>query len=356
MILALFVLLHGRPPLKPWMLGPFVRDENARPVLKAKPSASFIDPMSGKPVAWEHDNVFNPAEVVANHKLCLLFRAEDASGRGIGAHTSRVGYAASSDGLHFKVRPSPVLFPSNDAQKPYDWPGGCEDPRVVKGPSGYVMTYTSWNKKTARLSVATSEDLIHWRKRGPAFAKAQHGKWLSLWCKSGAIVTRRRGDAIVAAKIAGKYWMFFGDLNVSLATSDNLVDWAPVVDAGGKIKPILSPRPDHFDSALCESGPPALLTAYGVVLLYNGSNAASHGDPALAPGAYSAGQALFDRRHPDHLLDRTDKPFFKPERPYEVTGQYKSGTVFIEGLAWFRRHWVLAYGAADSMVALARSK
>jgi len=356
MLLAAIFLFGNQPSTKPWMLGPFVREERANPVLKPNPNATFSDPMTGKRVAWEHDNVFNPAEVVRNGRLCLLFRAEDSSGQGIGAHTSRVGYAQSTDGLHFSILPSPVLFPTNDSQKAYDWPGGCEDPRVVHSPAGYVMSYTTWNKKTARLSIATSSDLVHWHKRGPAFAKANGGKWLDLWSKSGSIVTRRQGDGLEATKIAGKYWMYFGDLNVSLAASTNLVDWTPVTDAAGKIKPVLSPRPGRFDSALCEGGPPALLTARGIVLLYNGSNAASNGDPALAAGMYSAGQALFNLKHPDRLIDRTDTPFLKPERPYELSGQYKSGTVFIEGLAWFHRHWVLAYGTADSMVALARAR
>ena len=340
-----------------WMLGPFVREERANPVLKPDPAVTFADPMTGQQTPWEHDNVFNPAAAVKNGRLCLLFRAEDASGEGIGAHTSRVGFANSADGLHFTVRHNPVLFPTNDAQKPFDWPGGCEDPRVVRGPAQYVMTYTAWNKHTARLSVATSPDLIHWRKRGPAFGRAGGGKWLSLWCKSGSIVTRRRGSDLVATKIKGKYWMYFGDKDVSAATSTNLVDWTPVTErGGGKILAVLRPRDGHFDSALCEPGPPAVVTRRGIVLLYNGSNAAHNGDPLLPAATYCAGQALLDKNDPKHLLDRTGTPFLKPERPYEVTGQYKNGTVFIEGLAWFHRHWVLAYGTADSMVALARTQ
>ena len=356
MLLASLLLFGGQPGFKPWMLGPFTREERVNPVLKPNPAATFRNPVTSRSVAWEHDNVFNPAEVIKDGRLCLLFRAEDSSGTSIGAHTSRIGYADSADGLHFRVRSTPVLFPAKDAQREYDWPGGCEDPRVVRGPNGYVMTYTTWDKKTARLSVATSPDLLHWRKRGPAFAKVGGGKWLNLWSKSGSIVTRRHGDGLEATKIAGNYWMYFGDLNVSLATSLNLVDWTPVTDAGGAIKPVLSPRPGRFDSALCEGGPPAVLTRRGIVLLYNGSNAVANGDPALATGVYSAGQALFKADHPDQLQDRTDTPFLRPERPYEVTGQYRSGTVFIEGLAWFHRHWVLAYGAADSTVALAKTK
>ncbi len=67
--------------------------------------------MTGKPVAWEHDHTFNPAAVVRDGKVCVLFRSEDNSGEGIGAHTSRLGLAESKDGLHFTIQPAPVLFP-----------------------------------------------------------------------------------------------------------------------------------------------------------------------------------------------------------------------------------------------------
>jgi predicted GH43/DUF377 family glycosyl hydrolase len=304
-------------------------------------------------VAWEHDNVFNPAAVVAGGKVYVLFRAEDNAGQGIGNHTSRIGIAVSKDGSHFTASDVPVLYPSIDDQKAYDWPGGCEDPRIVEGPHGYVLTYTAWNRKIARLSVATSPDLRNWEKRGPAFERAYGGKFLNTWSKSGSIVTKLAGNRLVAAKIQGKYWMYFGEGEVSLATSTDLVQWTPLVDSKGDLLRLLSPREDRFDSALAECGPPALLTKDGIVLIYNGKNAEQRSDTSIPAGAYSAGQALFSADDPSKLIDRTDQCFFKPERPYEATGQYKSGTVFVEGLVRFKDRWRLYYGTADSRVAVA---
>ncbi len=298
MLLALLVFSSAGPNLKPWMIGPFYREDSVNPVLRADPSVSFLDPMRNRRNAWRHDNVFNPAATVRDGKLVLLFRAEDASGTGIGHHTSRIGEAESSDGLHFKARPNPVLYPANDDQKQYDWPGGCEDPRVVKGPNGYLMTYTAWNGKTARLSIATSTDLVHWKKRGPAFAKADNGKWRDMWSKSGSIVTRIVGDSLVATKVDGIYWMYFSDKNVSVAVSTDLINWRPLTDTMGRILAVLRPRTGHFDSELCEAGPPAVLTDKGIVLIYNGANTTPHGDPMLPAGIYTAGQALFATKHP----------------------------------------------------------
>ena len=115
-------------------------------------------------------------------------------------------------------------------------------------------------------------------------------------------------------------------------------------------------RRGRFDSGLPEVGPPPVLTKDGVVLLYNGKNAdGPRHDPALAAGTYSVGQALFAADDPTKLLERTDKPFFEPELPWERSGQYAAGTTFAEGLVRFHGRWFLYYGCADSRVGVAMS-
>jgi predicted GH43/DUF377 family glycosyl hydrolase len=94
---------------------------------------------------------------VKDGKVFLFFRAEDNPAAAIGGRTSRIGLAWSEDGIHFTRAPGPVLYPDRDAFQQYDYPGGCEDPRVVEAPDGrYIMAYTSWNGQTARLSIAVS--------------------------------------------------------------------------------------------------------------------------------------------------------------------------------------------------------
>ena len=353
-LLSLGEMVQARAA-SPWHLGPFVKADAANPVL-APQDTHFLDPMTGKSVGWEQDNVFNPAAVVRDGKICILYRAEDDSGQGVGQHTSRIGLAESTDGLRFMRHPAPVLFPAEDAQKSHEWTGGCEDPRCVEtSDGGYVLTYTEWDRQTARLAAATSRDLIHWNKRGPVFAHADGGKFRDQWSKSGSIVTRLVNDHLVAAKISGKYWMLWGEGVIHAATSDDLLNWDPVLDTNGSLISVLSPRPDMFDSGLCEPGPPAVVTPQGIVFLYNGKNATQNGDPALKAGTYSGGQALLDPSNPTHVLARDDTYFFTPQRPYEVTGQYPAGTVFMEGLAHFHHRWWLYYGTADSRVAVAAS-
>jgi predicted GH43/DUF377 family glycosyl hydrolase len=340
--------------LPSWALGGFTRAVKA-PIINPDASTRFYDPMRKDSIAWESNDTFNPAAAVKNGKIVVLYRSEDKSGIGIGERTSRIGYAESTDGIKMIRRKTPVLFPGEDDQKQYEWPGGCEDPRVAMAEDGtYVMLYTQWNRKVARLGVATSKDLIHWKKHGPAFAKAYDGRFMEDWSKSAAIVTKIKNGKQVIAKINGKYWMYYGEAHVSAATSNDLVNWSPVLDEKGELKKIMSPRDGYFDSHLTECGPPALLTNNGIVLLYNGKNKSDEDrDKKFTPGVYSAGQALFDKNDPTKFIARLDVPFLRPIADFEKSGQYKDGTVFIEGLVFFKNKWFLYYGCADSKVSVA---
>ena len=352
---ALLLALHGGPEPRSWMFGPFDKPAQVNPVITPNPASRFRSPMTDSVVAWEEYATFNPAAVVKEGKVFLLYRAEDASGeRQIGRHTSRLGLAESSDGLHFTRRAAPVLYPDTDAQRQNEWPGGVEDPRLVESEDGtYVLTYTQWNRDVPRLAVATSRDLLIWTKHGPAFAGAGGGKYLRLESKSGAILSRVEGNRVIATRLNGKYWMYFGVPDLSIATSDNLLDWTPLEDADGRLLKVLSPRPGYFDSWLVEGGPPALLLSQGILVLYNSGNSRTYGDSSLPARVYTGGQALFDARNPLKLIARTDKPFISPTESYERTGQYPEGTTFVEGLVPFQGRWYLYYGTADSRVGVA---
>jgi predicted GH43/DUF377 family glycosyl hydrolase len=305
-------------------------------------------------VHWEALHTFNPAAIVRDGKIVVLYRAEDDSGAmEIGEHTSRLGLAESTDGIHFTRRDAPVFYPAKDTQEAREWPGGVEDPRIVEREDGtYVLTYTQWNRKAVSVGIATSHDLTHWTKHGPAFLTAAGGRYAELKYKSAGIVTRLDAEKgrLIAAKIEGKYWMFWGEGTIRLATSADLIQWTPVEDKQGVPLELLRSRAGHFDSSFPETGPPPVLTDAGIVVLYNGKNAVDGGDPDLGAEAYAAGEALFDAHDPTRLLAQTDHPDLKPEMPYEKTGQYVAGTTFGEGLVYFHDQWFLYYGCADSLV------
>ncbi|MBR4517156.1 MAG: hypothetical protein IKO60_07155 [Bacteroidaceae bacterium] len=371
LLLVCLSLSAGDNVLPYWAIGGFTRPEGKNPMVSPIPGNLFYCPMKKAQVKWECADTFNPAAVVKDGKVCVLYRAEDDPDAGIGKRTSRIGLVESADGITTDYRsPSPVMYPDQSAvSKEYEWPGGTEDPRVVEaevdGKPLYVMTYTSWNRKTARLSVATSRDLRTWTHHGPCFRTAYDGKFANLACKSGSIVTEIRDGRLQAAKVMvrgeEKYFMYWGESWVCGATSDDLVNWTPIIETpqpplGGEIKLLYlaKPRKGFFDSSFAECGPPAVRTENGIVLIYNGKNASgSGGDGSYPANTYAAGQMLFSRDNPLELVDRLDKPFFRPIADFERSGQYAAGTVFTEGLVWHRGKWFLYYGCADSFVGVA---
>jgi predicted GH43/DUF377 family glycosyl hydrolase len=362
------VALHAQTP-QPWVIGPFTRPAEGNPVITPRPESTFMDPILKKPVQWEALHTFNPAAIVRHGKIYVLYRAEDNTGvMEIGGHTSRLGLAESKDGIHFKRMGEPVFYPADDDQNAREWPGGVEDPRIVESADGmYVLTYTQWNRETYSVGIATSRDLMHWTKYGPAFLNADGGKYAQLKYKhpndkdpslgtpykSAGIVTELVKGRLIAAKMNGMYWMYWGEGAIHLATSTDLIHWNPVEYANGVAVELLRPRPGHFDSSFPETGPPPVRTPAGIVVIYNGKNAVGSGDPDLGPEAYAAGEALFDAKNPANFLVQTAEPVLKPELSYEKTGQYAAGTTFAEGLVYFHKQWFLYYGCADSLVAVA---
>ena len=243
---SLLGALGGQGP--GWMFGPFEKPQQVNPVLRPNPAATFLSPVNDSIVRWEEYATFNPAAVVRDGKVYVLYRAEDRSGEmQIGRHTSRLGLAESGDGLRFIRAPAPVLYPDKDAQAHLEWPGGVEDPRLIEAGDGtYVLTYTQWNRDIPRLAIATSRDLIQWTKHGPAFARAGGGKYRDLESKSGAILGQVVGNRVVATALRGKYWMYFNVPDILIATSDDLVDWTPLADSSGRLVKVLSPRPGYL--------------------------------------------------------------------------------------------------------------
>ncbi len=148
-----------------------------------QPSTQWQRLNDGNPIlapqgdGFESAGVFNPAVIKKDGRFVMLYRAQDKQG------TSRLGYAESTDGIHFARRAEPVLAPEAD----YERGGGVEDPRLVNIAGTYYLTYTAYNKKDAQLCLATSKDLTHWQRRG-VIMPAYKGRWNVGWTKSGAIL------------------------------------------------------------------------------------------------------------------------------------------------------------------------
>jgi len=274
---------------------------------------------------FDSKNTYNPAVVLRRGAFVMLYRAE-AEGEKI---TGRIGLALSRDGVNFVKYPEPVVEPE------YSWEKvGVEDPRVVGIGKTYYMTYTGYDGETARLCMATSKNLLNWKKHGPLFEEFPFKKNGKLnWTKSGAILT----ESMKSGPFRGHYIMYFGDSNVWLAHSKDLLHWEY------EEEPVLRPR-----GHLVEPGPPPVPTEEGIFLIYN--EAFWRGKSLV----YTVQGALFDWEDPRRLLWRSEKPILEPEFEWEKEG-WVDNVVFAESLVEKDEGKYLYYGGADRYVGLAIS-
>ena len=196
-------------------------------------------------LSYEKECTYNPCAIVHNKKIYLIYRAEGQ----YGSYISSLCLAISKDGYNFsKYKKNPIIQSTRPEEK-----RGCEDPRITKIGDKFYLTYTAYESYDKRkvnkisLSLATSKDLIHWKKHGIIFNNM----------KSGYIYPK---------KVNGEYLMFVGKGNIRIARSKNLKDWK--LDG----EPFLKPRKTSFDSKLVEVGPPFIELKDKLIMIYNSAN------------------------------------------------------------------------------------
>ncbi|MGH3588447.1 MAG: glycoside hydrolase family 130 protein [Pseudonocardia sp.] len=276
---------------------------------------------------WESANVYNPAAIVVDGRVALLYRAHADD------IVSSLGLAWSDDGYSFETEPDPVLVPEHDWER-----YGCEDPRVVLIDGTYYCTYTGWDRHTARLCLATSTDLRTWEKHGPmvpginTFAGVRETPGPD-WSKGGVILPE---------PVDGRWLMWFGEGNVHLATSTDLLHW----DASPE--PVLRPEPGTFMGDLVETGPQPVLTRTGHALLMHNSAVELDGGGVR----YACGQVLIDPHRPGTVVAKLVEPWLEPSTAEELSGLVDNVT-FVEGLVHHRGTWFAYYGQSDTTIGVA---
>ena len=289
---------------------------------------------------WESAYLYNPSAIVVDDTIWLLYRAQNSS------KTSSIGLAWSKDGYNFTRFNQPVI----QATEPYEHIGGCEDPRVVRVNGTFYLTYTAFDSETARLCLATSTDLVNWKKYGPILpnitdiifgASSPTLPYTTRvgWSKSGAILNERQPD--------GMYHMHFGDSFLYLANSTDLIHW------NYETRPTpYAPKINIWEQALMESAAPPVKTRDGKWLkFYNGVGTGIGG---YVFGQYSTGQMLID---PVNLpqgppIARLETPVLTPTSVHEITGQVDN-VVFSEGLVQYKGKWFLYFGEGDAFLGVA---
>ncbi|RLV95367.1 hypothetical protein JA1_000904 [Spathaspora sp. JA1] len=318
-------------PPSTFPIGPFTKYPG-NPILTPDPNVEF-----------ECAYLYNATAIVVSNRVFLLYRAQNR------AKTSSIGIAWSDDGIHFEKFNRPILSPTEW----YENGGGVEDPRIVRDPESkkFIMTYTAYDRYKARLCIATSEDLFTWKKYPPFISSNWHDITYNSfgeqsirqeWTKSGAIFTERNQD--------GKYYMIWGDSELYLAESPDLIHWnLPSYSLINNRFAKLGVFP--HESKLIESGPAPIKMSNGqYILIYNASTI---GDGHLPRETYSISQMLIDyNKIKQGPIARLENPIIVPEANNENQGQVNK-VVFCEGLVQFKNQWLLYYGQGDSELGVA---
>jgi len=254
----------------------------------------------------------------------LLCRVEDRRGH------SHLCAARSADGVGgWIIDPEPTLRADVRNHPEEEW--GIEDARITFVPElgKYAIAYTAFGKGGPGVSLALTEDFIHFDRCGLVMQPDD---------KDAALLPRRIGGmfALVHRPIAET------GAHVWISYSPDLRNW------GGHRMMLQARRGSWWDANKVGLSPPLIETERGWLMLY-------HGVRQTAAGSlYRLGVALFDLEQPERLLLRGEEWIFGPETPYETQGDvanvtFPCGTTLgIDGDTLN-----LYYGAADTCIALA---
>ena len=290
-----------------WAIGPFVR-YGGNPI--------------GKPegTGWESVNTLSPGVIFDQGKFRMLYRAQ---GR---AWTSREGYAESADGVTFTRNPQPVI----DATEPWEQGFGCEDARLFKYQGTYYAFFTSGSAKTRGIELceATSPDGITWKKLGP----------IQDHTKNGAVICDPTGTPV---KINGKFALYFGNSELKICYSDDLVTWGP----GIKVDPKL-PAGWVGPWEPCVAVTDSTLAHLDNVVLFIAGTLNGKGQ-----WFYAISEALFNKADLTKKVDQLNDCILKPREPYD-SGQQKN-SLWTNCIIQHDGQWMLYHAAGDRFVALA---
>jgi predicted GH43/DUF377 family glycosyl hydrolase len=298
--------------------------------------------------------VFNPAVVKKGNKIHIFYREADK------LNYSTIGHCVLENNK-LKFYTKPALKP----EYPYEV-HGTEDPRITKIGKTYYMVYVAYDGHNARIAIATSKDLINWRKKGlngpnmkiqNAIDITDSKFYKKNWIPKLDLRRKRKylydKDAVIfSEKINGKYAMLHRlEPHIQIVYFDKLSKlknrnfWRTHIKNIDKYI-IMKPK---FSWGNVRIGAGTILkTPKGWMLFYHGIRG--------VPGKfkYTAGLAMLDLKDPSKVIARMKEPLFKAKFKWEKQGIVPN-VVFPTGVVLDKNKVLIFYGCSDTRIGVAET-
>ncbi len=285
---------------------------------------------------WEARATFNPAAIMLNKKVHLVYRALS------GDNTSTLGYARVENYTDVVERSSsPIYVPREnfESKKSSDQGSGCEDPRLTKIGKNIYLCYTAYDGVSpprVAISSISEKDFV-----------SANWKW-----QKPFLVTPPDIDDKDACLFPEKFKLGYFILH----RIDNEVcgDYLSSLDFRHEVVKrcikVIGPRANTWDGSKVGVSAPPVKTKHGWLLLYHGVSK-SH-------NTYRIGCVLLDLKDPAVVLARSADPIFEPEEQYEKSGTvnnvvFPCGMVVRPAGAGRRKMLYIYYGGGDRVVGVA---
>ena len=310
---------------------------------------------------FENESVLNPAIMQEGDTVHIFYRAVRK-----GNH-STIGYARLDGPLTLTHRnDTPLLSPEFEYESQ-----GVEDARIVKIDDLYYLTFTAYDGVNAMGALATSTDLVHFKRHGIIVPQITYHdfhrmaecnehlneKYERLHLQINlderlkkTILLSDKNLVFFPRKINDKFYFLHRirpDIQIACVHGiDELTKgfWQDYLMHFNK-SILMAPKYAHEISYL-GGGCPPIETKAGWLLIYHGVHDSVEGY------VYCACAALLDIDDPTKELARLPYPLFKPETSWELKGEVNN-VVFPTGTALFGDTLYIYYGAADQRVAVA---
>jgi predicted GH43/DUF377 family glycosyl hydrolase len=288
--------------------------------------------------SWEKEAAFNGAVLLDNETFHMVYRAQSEPQQlnGISLSMSTIGYAKSTDGIHFEDHRQ-LIKPE------YEWEKyGCEDPRITKIGNKYYIFYTAlstfpFSAPGIKVAVAITTDLTKIEEKHlvtPFNAKAMSFFPEKINGKFAAILTANTDMP------PSKIGIALFDKEEELWSNDYWNNWYAYID--DRTVPLQRNNKDQI-----EIGAAPVKTDCGWLLVYCYIR-----DYFTDNKLFGIEAVLLDLEDPRTVIWRTKEPMLVPEKDYELYGKVPN-VIFPSGALVHKDQLFIYYGGADTTCCVA---